>query len=213
MDYSSFLKAAARVKPSARQAEFLKNPFYAFVHFSPNTYTGREWGLGNEDPAIFNPTELDCDQWVKAIKSAGMTGMILTAKHHDGFCLWQSRYTEHCMKNSPYKNGRGDVVREAAEARGTTRAVVSMEEAVKATPNALFAVGNAPTALIRLCELIEEGKCAPALVIGVPVGFVNVVESKERLLAAKVPYITAVGRKGGSPVASTIVNALLYGIE
>ena len=103
--------------------------------------------------------------------------------------------------------------REAAEARGTTRAVVSMEEAVKATPNALFAVGNAPTALIRLCELIEEGKCAPALVIGVPVGFVNVVESKERLLAAKVPYITAVGRKGGSPVASTIVNALLYGIE
>ena len=104
-------------------------------------------------------------------------------------------------------------VREAAEARGTTRAVVSMEEAVKATPNALFAVGNAPPALIRLCELIEEGKCAPALVIGVPVGFVNVVESKERLLAAKVPYITAVGRKGGSPVASTIVNALLYGIE
>ena len=104
-------------------------------------------------------------------------------------------------------------VREAAEARGTTRAVVSMEEAVKATPNALFAVGNAPTALIRLCELIEEGKCAPALVIGVPVGFVNVVESKERLLAAKVPYITALGRKGGSPVASTIVNALLYGIE
>lgn len=104
-------------------------------------------------------------------------------------------------------------VREAAEARGTTRAVVSMEEAAKATPNAIFAIGNAPTALIRLCELIDEGKCAPALVIGVPVGFVNVVESKERLLATKVPYITAVGRKGGSPVASTIVNALLYGIE
>ena len=102
---------------------------------------------------------------------------------------------------------------EAAEARGTTRAVVSMEEAAKATPNAIFAIGNAPTALIRLCELIDEGKCAPALVIGVPVGFVNVVESKERLLATKVPYITAVGRKGGSPVASTIVNALLYGIE
>lgn len=104
-------------------------------------------------------------------------------------------------------------VREAAESRGTTRAVVSMEEAAKATPNAIFAIGNAPTALIRLCELIEEGKCAPALVIGVPVGFVNVVESKDRLLATKVPYITAVGRKGGSPVASTIVNALLYGIE
>ena len=104
-------------------------------------------------------------------------------------------------------------VREAAEARGTTRAVVSMEEAARATPNAVFAIGNAPTALIRLCELIDAGQCAPALVIGVPVGFVNVVESKERLLATKVPYIAAAGRKGGSPVASTIVNALLYGIE
>ena len=104
-------------------------------------------------------------------------------------------------------------VREAAEARGTTRAVVSMEIAAEKTPDAIFAIGNAPTALIRLCELVKEGRAKPSLVIGVPVGFVNVVESKERLLAAKVPYITAVGRKGGSPVASTIVNALLYGIE
>lgn len=100
-----------------------------------------------------------------------------------------------------------------AEIRSTTRAVVSMEAAAKSTPNAVFAIGNAPTALIRLCELIGEGKCNPALVIGVPVGFVNVIESKELLMATMVPYITAVGRKGGSPVASTIVNALLYGIE
>lgn len=104
-------------------------------------------------------------------------------------------------------------VRAAAMERGVTRAAVSMEEAVRATPNAIFAIGNAPTALIRLCELIDEGVCAPALVIGVPVGFVNVVESKERLVRTKVPYIAAMGRKGGSPVASTIVNALLYGIE
>lgn len=104
-------------------------------------------------------------------------------------------------------------VRKEAELRGTTRAVVSMEAAVEATPNAVFVIGNAPTALIRLCELIDEGICSPALVIGVPVGFVNVVESKERLMATKVPYITAVGRKGGSPIASSIVNALLYGIE
>ncbi len=100
-----------------------------------------------------------------------------------------------------------------AEIRSTTRAVVSMEAAARSTPNAVFAIGNAPTALIRLCELIGEGKCNPALVIGVPVGFVNVIESKELLMATMVPYITAVGRKGGSPVASTIVNALLYGIE
>lgn len=100
-----------------------------------------------------------------------------------------------------------------AEIRSTTRAVVSMEAAARSTPNAVFAIGNAPTALIRLCELIDEGKCHPALVIGVPVGFVNVIESKELLMATRVPYITALGRKGGSPVASTIVNALLYGIE
>ncbi len=116
MNYTDFLKGAASVKPSARQLAFLQEPFYAFVHFSPNTYTGLEWGDGTEDPAIFNPVELDCDQWVQAIKAAGMTGMVLTAKHHDGFCLWPSRYTEHSVKNSPWKGGRGDVVREASEA-------------------------------------------------------------------------------------------------
>lgn len=106
-----------------------------------------------------------------------------------------------------------DYIRQRAAAAGTTRAVASMEEAVRATPDAIFAIGNAPTALIRLCELIGEGLAKPSLVIGVPVGFVNVVESKELLVRTDVPYIAAMGRKGGSPVASAIVNAILYGIR
>lgn len=104
-------------------------------------------------------------------------------------------------------------VRDEALRRGVTRAVVSMERAAAETPDAIFAIGNAPTALIRLCELIREGTARPSLVVGVPVGFVNVVESKEMLAATDVPYIAAMGRKGGSPVASAVVNALLYGME
>ncbi len=102
----------------------------------------------------------------------------------------------------------------AAEAlsRGVSRATVSMEAAVRSTPGAIFAIGNAPTALLRLCELIDEGAAHPALVIGVPVGFVNVLESKERLARTQVPSIIAIGRKGGSTVAAAILNAILYGI-
>ncbi len=114
--FDMFMEQAAGVRPSSRQLEWYNTLFYAFVHFSPNTYTGLEWGLGDEDPAIFNPTELDCDQWVKAIKSAGMKGLVLTAKHHDGFCLWQTKTTRHSMVSSPFQNGQGDIVREAAEA-------------------------------------------------------------------------------------------------
>lgn len=116
MDYKDFVKSAAHVVPSARQLQWFDTEFYAFVHFTVNTYTDLEWGLGNEPESIFNPVELDCDQWVEAIKSAGMKGLILTAKHHDGFCLWPTKTTEHCVRNSPWKNGQGDVVKECAEA-------------------------------------------------------------------------------------------------
>ncbi|MBQ2817927.1 MAG: alpha-L-fucosidase [Clostridia bacterium] len=108
-----FLKAAAAVKPSQRQLDWFDVGFYAFIHFGVNTFTDREWGLGNEDEGIFNPQKLNCDQWVDAAKSAGMKGLILTAKHHDGFCLWPSKFTEHSVKNSPIKR---DIVREAADA-------------------------------------------------------------------------------------------------
>ena len=102
-----------------------------------------------------------------------------------------------------------DVAAEA-KARGETRATVSMERAAALEGSVIFAIGNAPTALVRLCELMDEGKADPALVIGVPVGFVNVVESKELLLTTAAPHIVARGRKGGSNVAAAICNALLY---
>ena len=101
----------------------------------------------------------------------------------------------------------------AAKANGTTRAVASMDKAAALDCPLIFAIGNAPTALIRLYELIEAGKLRPELIIGVPVGFVNVVQSKELIMTADVPYIVARGRKGGSNVAACIVNALLYSLD
>lgn len=108
-----FLKEAARVVPSERQLMWYDTNFYAFIHFGVNTFTDKEWGTGDEPESIFNPEKLDCRQWARVIKNAGMKGMVLTAKHHDGFCLWPSKYTEHSVKNSPCKR---DVVKEAAEA-------------------------------------------------------------------------------------------------
>ncbi|MFC1493044.1 alpha-L-fucosidase, partial [candidate division KSB1 bacterium] len=102
--------------PTERQLEWHKMKFYAFIHFSPNTFTDKEWGFGDESPVIFNPSELDCRQWAGAAKDAGMEGIIITAKHHDGFCLWPSETTEHSVKNSPWRNGKGDVLRELREA-------------------------------------------------------------------------------------------------
>lgn len=100
-----------------------------------------------------------------------------------------------------------------AKARNTTRAIVNIEHAVKDYPGAIYAIGNAPTALVRLCELVLEGKASPALIIGVPVGFVNVIEAKNMLASLKdIPRIIAMGRKGGTTVACAIVNALLYGL-
>ncbi len=109
----------------------------------------------------------------------------------------------HCFMSEP------DVAAEA-NARGCTRAVVSMERAAKLEKPLIFAIGNAPTALLALCGLIREGKLSPELVIGAPVGFVNILEAKDAIMAAGVPYIVARGRKGGSNVAAAIVNALMY---
>lgn len=116
MNFKDFFDVACTVRPSPRQMAWFETGFYGFVHFGVNTFTDREWGLGNEAPGIFDPKALDCDQWALAAKAAGMKGLIITAKHHDGFCLWPSRYTEHSVKNSPFRGGNGDVVGEMAAA-------------------------------------------------------------------------------------------------
>lgn len=103
------------IVPNRRQLIIQEMKYYAFIHYGVNTFTNREWGNGKEDESVFNPRKQNTDQWCQAIADAGMKGVILTCKHHDGFCLWQTKTTEHSVKNSPYKNGKGDVVREVSE--------------------------------------------------------------------------------------------------
>ncbi|MFY9152454.1 MAG: alpha-L-fucosidase [Prolixibacteraceae bacterium] len=102
--------------PTEQQLAWHEMEQYAFVHFTTNTFTDKEWGFGDEPESVFDPTAMDVTQWAKTFKAAGLNGIVLTCKHHDGFCLWPSRYTEHSVKNSPYKNGKGDVVDEVEQA-------------------------------------------------------------------------------------------------
>src|SRR5690606_8381803 len=109
------VRKAASVKPTTRQLNWQKLEITGFIHFGINTFTGKEWGDGTESPKLFNPTKLETDQWVRIAKESGIKLLILTAKHHDGFCLWPTNTTDYSIKKAPYKNGEGDILKELAE--------------------------------------------------------------------------------------------------
>ncbi|MGI4980683.1 MAG: alpha-L-fucosidase, partial [Janthinobacterium lividum] len=102
--------------PTERQVQWQRMETCAFLHFTVNTFTGKEWGYGDEDPSIFAPTDFDADAIIRDLKAGGMRGVILTCKHHDGFCLWPTKTTEHCIRNSKWMGGKGDVVRAISDA-------------------------------------------------------------------------------------------------
>ncbi|HUP13067.1 MAG TPA: alpha-L-fucosidase, partial [Niastella sp.] len=98
--------------PTPQQLKWHEMELYLFTHFGPNAFTDKEWGLGDEPENVFNPTDLDCEQWCRIAKQAGAKGIIITAKHHDGFCLWPSKYSQHTIRESAWRNGQGDVLKE-----------------------------------------------------------------------------------------------------
>ena len=112
MNAEERLNEYVSIVPNLNQKRIQRERFNVFFHYGINTFTGKEWGDGKADPKIFDPSEQDTDQWVKAVKDGGAYGVILTCKHHDGFCLWQTKTTAYGVASSPYKDGKGDVVRE-----------------------------------------------------------------------------------------------------
>lgn len=109
-------KLSTEVRPSYRQLDYQQREMLGFIHIGMNTFTGAEWGSGKEDPSIFNPEQLNAEDWIKTFKDAGITGVILVSKHHDGFCVWPSKYTDHTVANSPWRDGKGDLVKEVSDA-------------------------------------------------------------------------------------------------
>lgn len=108
--------AGKQATPTAAQLSWQNMEYYWFIHFGPNTFTGKEWGKGDEQAEVFNPAQLDCRQWCRLAKAAGAKGIIITAKHHDGFCLWPSKFSQHTIRESKWKNGKGDILKELSAA-------------------------------------------------------------------------------------------------
>jgi alpha-L-fucosidase len=160
----SIILKAAHVVPTTNQYDALQNEFIAFIHFGPNTFTRMEWGDGMEDPKIFDLQNLDTDQWCKAMKDAGMKMVIFTAKHHDGFVLWQSRYTRHGVMSSPFKNGKGDVLKELSESCKK----YGLKLGVYLSPADLFQIENKEGLYGNLSEYTE--RTIPRPVEGRPFG-------------------------------------------